>query len=140
VTMGKIANILEARGELDEALRIHLEERLPVAQRMQNRSSIAHIRYCCARIRLARGGWEQDEASLIAEELAESYGIIRQLGRADGIANAGALFAQVLAATGRPEEALTVLDEAAAAFAKLQNAQGLARVRALQDEIRKAAE
>ena len=29
VTMGKIADILQARGELDEALRIRNEEQLP---------------------------------------------------------------------------------------------------------------
>jgi hypothetical protein len=94
---------------------------------MQDRDGIAHIRYCCASIRLSRGGWNQDEAAVICNELAESYGINLQLGHADGIGNVGELLAQVLAVAGLPEEALTVLDEAAAAFAKLQNAQRLAR-------------
>jgi hypothetical protein len=35
VTMGKIADILQARGQLDEALKIHNEEQLPVQARGQ---------------------------------------------------------------------------------------------------------
>ena len=34
VTLGKIADILQARGELDEALRIRREEELPVYERL----------------------------------------------------------------------------------------------------------
>jgi len=34
VTMGKIADILQARGELDEALRIRREEELPIYERL----------------------------------------------------------------------------------------------------------
>jgi hypothetical protein len=34
VTMGKIADILAARGQLDEALRIRREEELPVYQKL----------------------------------------------------------------------------------------------------------
>ena len=34
VTMGKIADILQARGDLDEALRIRREEELPVYERL----------------------------------------------------------------------------------------------------------
>jgi len=113
---------------------------LPIHREMRDLVSVAYIRFRCAELRLSRGGWVQDEASLIVKELAESYGIIRQLGHADGMANVGTLFGQVLAAAGLPEEALTVLDEAATAFAKLQHAQGLAQIRALQNEIRKAAE
>ena len=34
ITMGQIADILQARGQLDEALRIHQEEELPVYERL----------------------------------------------------------------------------------------------------------
>ena len=34
VTMGKVADILQARGQLDEALRIRKEEELPVYERL----------------------------------------------------------------------------------------------------------
>ncbi|QNT71015.1 tetratricopeptide repeat protein [Defluviicoccus vanus] len=138
VTMGQIANILQARGQRDEALRIHLEERLPVAEAMQDADSIANVRYRCARIRLDRGGLQSGEAQIIFDELAESFAIYQQLGRADGIGHVGLLFAQVLAQAGHPQEALTVLDAAAAAFTTLQQAESVARVRALQQQIRLA--
>jgi phosphopentomutase len=34
LTMGKIADVLQARGQLDEALRIRQEEELPVYERL----------------------------------------------------------------------------------------------------------
>jgi hypothetical protein len=34
LTMGRIADVLEARGELEEALRIHREEELPIYERL----------------------------------------------------------------------------------------------------------
>ena len=34
ITMGKIADVLQARGQLDEALRIRQEEELPVYERL----------------------------------------------------------------------------------------------------------
>ena len=69
VTMGKIADILQQRGETDEALRISIEDCLPSAQRIGDIDAIAHIRFSCARLRLARGGLEQGEAQTIFEEL-----------------------------------------------------------------------
>ncbi|ALJ39378.1 MULTISPECIES: CHAT domain-containing protein [Azospirillum] len=137
VTLGKIANILARRGEFDEALRIHLEERLPVAQRMQDIDSLAHIRFSCAEIRL-RGRLEKREVETIIEELTESFALFDQLERVDAIGAVGALFGQVLAMAGRTDEALRVLDEAAAAFAKIQHDQGVEHVRAIQAAIRKA--
>ena len=35
VTLGKIADVYQARGQLDEALRIRQEEQLPVYERLQ---------------------------------------------------------------------------------------------------------
>ena len=40
VTMGKIADVLHARGDLDEALRIRREEQLPVYERLGGRDLI----------------------------------------------------------------------------------------------------
>ena len=137
VTMGKIADVLQARGQLDEALRMHLEERLPVAQAMQDLVSIAHIRFSCARIRLQLGGLESGEAQTIGDELAESFDILRRLGRVDGVGHVGAMYGQVLAMAGHTEQALAVLDSAAEAFATLRQAETVARIRALQDSIRK---
>jgi hypothetical protein len=38
--MGKIADVLEARGDLDKALRIRREEKLPVYQRLGGRDLV----------------------------------------------------------------------------------------------------
>jgi endonuclease III len=50
ITMGKIADIRQARGELDEALRIRMQEELPVYERLGlvrevivGRVNIAHV-------------------------------------------------------------------------------------------------
>ena len=75
VTMGKIADILQQRGETDEALRIYLEEYLPPMQRLGDLDGVAHARFSCAQLRLKRGGWQQGEHQEIYEELAESFAL-----------------------------------------------------------------
>ncbi len=119
VTMGQIADILQQRGETTEALRIHLEERLPVALRMQDMDLLAHVRYCCANIRLNRGGLQGDEAQLIVDELGESFTLFRKLQRVDGIAIIGSLLGQVLAAVSLTTEAISVLEQSATAFTQM---------------------
>jgi len=136
VTMGQIADILQQRGETDEALRIYVEECLPVMQQIQDMDSLAHIRFFCARIRLERSGLQGDEGQTIIDELAESFTLFRKLQRVDGIAIVGSLLGQVLAAVGLRKEALTVLDHAAAAFDRLQQAAQAAQLRALQARLR----
>jgi tetratricopeptide (TPR) repeat protein len=135
VTMGNIADILQARGQLDEALALH-EQRLPIAQRLGDIDSLAHIRYSIAALRLQRGEHETGGLQTIHDELAEAFAISVKLGRADGIAAIGKLLAQVLAMAGQREQALGVLEQAESAYAKLDNAQGLASVR----DLRKAVE
>jgi len=75
VTMGRIADVLQQRGESEEALRIHLEERLPIALRMQDVDSIAHIRLCCAMLRVKASGLQGDEIQTILDEIAESFSL-----------------------------------------------------------------
>ena len=135
VTMGYIADILQARGQLDEALAMHFD-RLAVADAMGDIDSIAHVKFCCAEIRLERGGWEKGEAHTIVAELAESFSIAQRIGRADAIAGIGAKFGQVLVMAGEPSEALDVLEQAAGAFETLQQTERAQQLRALQDEIR----
>ncbi len=140
VTMGQIADILEARGQTDEALRIHIDERLPVAHQLQDLESRAHIRFCCAQIRIQRGGLQSGEAATIVEEVKESFDLNQQIGRADGIAFVGFLFGQILAGAGALEAALHVFDQAADAFAILGHTQQVEQIRNIQEAIRKAAE
>ena len=136
VTMGKIADILEQRGETDEALRIHIEERLPVAQGMRDLESIAHIRFSCAQLRLSRGEENADERETIVEELVESFDLLKQLQRAEGIAAVGSLLGALLAA-GSPEEAVRVLEESAAAFERLGDHEQAEQIGGLIDGIAK---
>ncbi len=135
VTMGKIADILMARGQLDEALAMH-SERLPIAEAMGDADSIAHIKFNRASIRLRRGDWDKGETQPIFDDLAEAFAIARKMGRTDFVAGIGAQLGQVLALAGQPEEGLALLDQAADAFATLQRDEGVAQIRALQDQIR----
>lgn len=134
VTQGRIADILQARGELDAALSLH-DQRLPVAQQMSDIDSIAHIRYAMARIRLQRGDQETGGFQQIHDDLAESFDLWRKLGRPDGIGAAGELLAQVLAMRGQQGEALEVLDQAESCYVRLANDQGIARLRSLREKI-----
>ncbi len=136
VTMGQIADILSQRGETDEALRIQIEERLPVAEATKDLESISHIRFSCAQLRLQRGGLEQGEIQTIYQELSESFAINLKFQRADAVAAVGNLLGQVLAEGGHSDEALKVLDQSAAAFEKLQQSQQAERVREIQKQIR----
>lgn len=134
VTQGRIADILEARGQLDEALALH-EERLPVAERMGDIDSIAHIRYSTARLRLRLGQHQSGGLQRIYDDLAEAFAISRRLGRPDAIGAIGQLLAQVLALAGEREQALAVLALADEAFTRIDAADGLAQVRALRAAI-----
>jgi hypothetical protein len=133
VTQGKIADILQARGQLDEALRLH-EARLPVALRLQDIDSLAHIRFCMAFIRLKRGDAAHAGLQQIYEELQESFEYSIKLGRPDFIGPVRALLAQVMRDAGRHAEQISaVLAHAEQAFVQLGDARGIARVRQLRD-------
>jgi len=73
---GRIADILEARGELDEALRIRTEEELPVYERLGDVRSRAVTQGKIADILQARG--ELDEALRIRTE--EELPVYKRLG------------------------------------------------------------
>lgn len=105
---------------------MHLS-RLPDAQERKDAGGIAHIRYSCAGIRLTRGDHERGELQVIYDELAEAFGIMTQVGRADGIGGIGSLLGQVLAMAGQTDEALAVLGKARDAFERLGKAGGLAQ-------------
>ena len=108
---------------MDAALEMHLS-RLPGAEERKDADSIAHIRYSCAGIRLARGDHERGELQVIYDELAEAFGIVMQIGRAEGIGGIGVLLGQVLAMARQTDEALAVLSTAQEAFERLGNAGG----------------
>jgi tetratricopeptide (TPR) repeat protein len=134
VTMGQIADILQARGELDEALVLQ-EQRLPIARRLDDIDSLAHVLYSRASIRLQRRDHERGGLQEIYEDLAEAFEFSCKLGRPDFISGVGWLLAQVLTLGGLRDEALSVLDAVEAAWRKLGNAQGLAEVAELRARI-----
>lgn len=135
VTIGKIADILRAFGQFDEALRIWREEVLPVFDRLGNPRLRFETLYKIASSLIILGGLNDARASEIYDTASEALSIARRLDLAAGIAHSGVLLADVLAKTGRGEEALPVLDEAEAAFAKLGDAEGLARAKALRETL-----
>jgi len=134
ITQGRIADILASRGQLDEALALH-EQRLPVAERLGDIELIAHVKYSMASLRLQRGEHETGGLQRIHDDLAEAFAISRQLGRPDFIGAIGQLLAQVLVMDGEREQAQEVRALAEAALAKLEDANGVARVRALREAI-----
>jgi tetratricopeptide (TPR) repeat protein len=78
VTKGQIADVLEARGELDEALRIRREEALPLYERLGDVRSAAVTKGKIADVLQVRG--ELDEALRIRRE--EALPVFERLGDA----------------------------------------------------------
>ena len=114
---------------------MHLE-RLPVAQEMQDIEAIAHIRFSCAQIRLSRGDHEKGDIQTIFDELNEAFEISLKLQRPDFIGATGNLLGQVFALGGHPDEAVSVLATAAAAFEKIGQADRAAQCRQLIEQIK----
>jgi len=76
LTLGKIADVLQARGEIDEALRIRREEQLPVFERLGDVRSRAVTLGYIADVLQDRG--EIDEALRIRRE--EELPVFERLG------------------------------------------------------------
>ena len=102
VTMGKIADILQARGQLDEALKIRNEEELPVYQRLGDVRSRAVTMGKIADILQARG--QLDEALKIRTE--EELPVYERLGDVRSRAVTMGKIADILQARGQLDEAL----------------------------------
>ncbi|MGJ4953904.1 tetratricopeptide repeat protein, partial [Bradyrhizobium sp. HKCCYLS20291] len=115
VTMGKIADILSARGDLDEALRIRKEELLPVFERLGDDDGIAATLWNVALIELTRERF--DDAM---PRMGEAYAIFLRLGGAEGIAVIGAALGQILAAGEETRgQAREILQRSVATFRRM---------------------
>ena len=119
VTMGKIADILQARGDLNEALRIHEEERWPVAEKLGDSDSMIHILINTARIRAAKGINDQETFERIRHDLSQAYTLAKKLTRLDAICAAAFDLGQLLASVGAENEAKPLLIEARDGFSRL---------------------
>jgi hypothetical protein len=109
---------------------MHLS-RLPAAEEMRDLDGLAHIRFSCAQIRLARGDHERGGLQSIHDELDEAFRIVLRLERPDAIGHSGVLLGQVLAMGGQPERAFEVLGLARNAFLKLGNREGASHCEAV---------
>ncbi|MET3133123.1 tetratricopeptide (TPR) repeat protein/predicted MPP superfamily phosphohydrolase [Oxalobacteraceae bacterium GrIS 1.11] len=107
IAQGQIADILEARGELDEALRIRREEELPVYDRLDDVRSRAVTMGQIADILEARG--ELDEALRIRRE--EALPVYDRLGDVRSRAVIMGKVADILQARGELDEALRIRRE-----------------------------
>ncbi|MBF0293944.1 MAG: hypothetical protein HQL96_02055 [Magnetococcales bacterium] len=130
--MGQIADILQARGDLDGALHLQ-QERLPVAEQMGDIESMAHILFSMALIKLQKGIDSLETQQGVMAELSKAWELAYRLGRADFIGFIGMTYGNLLAQTGQHAEARRVLEEARKAFAKLQrhdHEQGVVKIMA----------
>jgi tetratricopeptide (TPR) repeat protein len=107
MAMGRIAGILQARGELDEALRILREEDLPVFERLGDVRSRAVAMSKIADILDDRG--ELDEALRIRRE--EVLPAFERLGDVRSLAVTMGRIADILQARGELDEALRIRRE-----------------------------
>ena len=107
VTRGRIADILEARGQLDEALRIRTEDELPVYERLGDVRSRAITQGQIADILQARG--QLDEALRIRTE--EQLPVYERFGDVRSRAITQGQIADILQARGQLDEALRIRTE-----------------------------
>jgi CHAT domain-containing protein/tetratricopeptide (TPR) repeat protein len=107
VAAGGIADILQARGELDEALRIREQELLPVFERLGDVRSKAVTQGKIADILQARG--ELDEALRIREQ--EELPVYERLGDVRSKAVTQGQIADILQARGELDEALRIREQ-----------------------------
>ena len=107
ITYGRIAGILQERGQLDEALRILTEEQLPVFEKLGDARSQAITQGQIADILQARG--QLDEALHIRTE--EQLPVFEKLGDIRSIAITRGEIADILRTRGQLDEALRILTE-----------------------------
>ena len=135
VAKGHLARVHEARGDLDAAIAMHLEN-MPAAERTGDAQMKMSISSVVARLRLARGVSSQEEAQQVYDDLAESYAIARRMGLPPAIVGIGSELARFLADADAPAEAAKIADEVADALAKLGQAENAAAVRAEAAQLR----
>ena len=107
--LGRIADMLEARGDLDEALRIRTEEELPVFEALGDKRSLAVTKGQIADVLQVRG--DLDEALRIRTE--EALPVYEALGDKRSLAVTKGKIADVLQARGDLDEALRIRTEEA---------------------------
>ena len=135
ITEGRIADILEARGELDEALRVRTEEELPVYERLGDVRARAITQGQIADILQARG--EFDDALRIRTE--EQLPVFERLGDKHSRAVTYGQIADILSVRGEFDEALRIrTEEELPVYEQLGDARACAIVRGKVADILQA--
>ena len=113
---GRIADILQSRGDLDEALRIRTEEQVPVYERLGDVRSKAVTQGMIADILVSRGDLDEALRMLTGEVLPA----FERLGDLGAKAGTQGQIADILVSRGDLDEALRMLtDEVLPAFERL---------------------
>lgn len=107
VTMGNIADIMQQRGQLDEALRIHQDEQLPVYERLGDTREKAVTMVKIADILRTRGQFEK-ALRILSEEVRP---VFERLGNVREKAVTIGKIASILQARGQLDEALRIRQE-----------------------------
>ena len=113
LTWGRIADIAYQRGDYDAAVDLH-RKRLDVHTHLGDLEGIAAATWDLARIDLARQDYQSAFPRLI-----ESFRIMHQLQRPDGIAIVGMTLGELMQAVGLADEAHQVLVKSSAAATKI---------------------
>ncbi|MBL9126095.1 MAG: hypothetical protein JNL97_00540 [Verrucomicrobiales bacterium] len=113
VLLGDIARIRAAKGEVDEALKLH-QERIGIFEGLGDVGEKAHTLWAIAQIEIAREQWQA-----AFDHLAESYGILQRLGRLDGICVVGWDLGRLLCMAGQKEQGIGVLMRSRDGFVRL---------------------
>jgi len=139
ITMSVIADNLQQSAHSEEALRILNDEVLPTAESIEDMDLTASTLCKIAILHLYLDGLEnQKDAQTIVESLRKCFELNCQLGHVNEIASVGSLFGQLLANSGLFEEAIPVLEKAAAVFEELQELEQAERLQELVDQLQQA--
>jgi tetratricopeptide (TPR) repeat protein len=115
LTWGRIADIAFQRGDYEEAAVLH-RKRLEVNKQRGDLDGIAAADWDLARVDLAQENYDS-----AFRRLLESFQILSQLKRADGVAVVGRTLGWLLLAANQTEDARKILGESLAAATKIGN-------------------
>jgi tetratricopeptide (TPR) repeat protein len=132
VTLGDIARILRSKGQVDEALELQ-EERLQVNRGLEDLDGVASTLYDMALLFLD----EKMEPQKAYESLSQSYEILLEIGRLEGIAMVGVYFGQLHYAHN-PQQGMEILNRSIEGFKRLGMVDWVQHVQNLIDELKKS--
>ena len=134
ITHGRIADLLQNRGELDEAQRIREQEEIPIYERLGDVGSLAAARGQIADILQCRGDLERALRIRESEELP----VYERLGDERSIAITRGQIADILHTRGEIDAALEIRERQLSVFERLGDVRSAAIVRGAIADILQA--